>query len=87
MIHASAWSRQPLRAAWTLERLLRKRAVALGHAIDVSSAQTYNSHLQLYLTFCKIHNFPINPTADTLSFYVLSTRNSYSTPDVLTPVT
>jgi hypothetical protein len=71
MIHASARSRQPSHTAWTRKRLLHERAIALGHAIDASSAQTYNSHLQSYLTFCKLHNFPIGPTADTLSFYVV----------------
>jgi hypothetical protein len=45
--------------------------VALGHAIDASSAHTYNSHLQSYLTFCKLHDFPVEPMPDTLSFYIV----------------
>ncbi|TFY77498.1 hypothetical protein EWM64_g6515 [Hericium alpestre] len=54
-----------------MEHLLRERAIALGSAIDPSSHVTYNSHLQSYLTFCKIHSFAIDPTPDTLSFYVV----------------
>ncbi|CDO68214.1 hypothetical protein BN946_scf184913.g4 [Trametes cinnabarina] len=54
-----------------LDRLVRERAIALGYAIDKSTRLTYTSHLQSYLTFCKIHSFPIDPTVDTLSFYVV----------------
>jgi hypothetical protein len=64
-------SRQPLRAAWTRERLEHERAVALGNAIDASSAASYSSALQSYVTFCRSHNFPIEPTPDTLSFYTV----------------
>lgn len=71
MISISSSSRQPVREAWTLERLLHERAVALGNAIDISTAVTYTSHLQSYLTFCKLHQRPIEPTIDTLSFYTV----------------
>lgn len=71
MITAPSQSRQPLREPWTLDRLLHARAVALGHAIDQSTARTYGSHLQSYLTFCKLHNFAVEPTVDTLSFYTV----------------
>ncbi|THH15573.1 hypothetical protein EUX98_g9443 [Antrodiella citrinella] len=54
-----------------MEHLVHARAVALGHALDRSTQISYSSHLQSYLTFCKIHNFPIEPTADTLSFYTV----------------
>ena len=63
--------RQPPRNAWSREKLLRERAIALGYAIELSTFHTYNSHLQSYLSFCKIHNFPIDPTPDTLSFFVV----------------
>jgi hypothetical protein len=71
MIHASGQSQQPLHTAWTRKCLLHERAIALGHAINLSLAQTYNSHLQSYLTFCKLRDFPIDPTTDTLSLYVV----------------
>lgn len=54
-----------------MERLIHARAVALGHSIDVSTTRTYTSHLQSYLTFCKLHQFPVEPTVDTLSFYTV----------------
>ena len=64
-------SRQPVRAAWTLERLRFERMVALGSAIDRSTAITYSSALQSYVTFCQSHSFPIDPTPDTLSFFTV----------------
>lgn len=50
---------------------MHERAVALGNAIDISTAVTYTSHLQSYLTFCKLHQRAIIPTVDTLSFYTV----------------
>ena len=64
-------SRQPHRAPWTRERLEHERAMALGNAIDASSAASYSSALQSYVTFCRSHNFPIDPTPDTLSFFTV----------------
>jgi hypothetical protein len=64
-------NRQPFRTPWTYERLIRERAIALGHAIESSTAHVYGSHLQSYLQFCKLQHFPIDPTPDTLSFYVV----------------
>jgi hypothetical protein len=71
MLLTPSKSRQPPRAAWSRERLFHERAVALGHALDRSTVYTYNSHLQSYLTFCKLHQFPLEPTPDTLSFYIV----------------
>lgn len=61
-------SRQPQRATWSLEHA---RALALGSAIDASSAAAYGSALNSYLSFCRSHNFPIDPTPDTLSYYTV----------------
>lgn len=63
--------RQPVRDAWTYDRLVRERAIALGHAIDSSTHLSYTSHVHSYLAFCKLHNFSIEPTPDTLSFFVV----------------
>ncbi|KAF7973478.1 hypothetical protein HWV62_15084, partial [Athelia sp. TMB] len=71
MILPSPSSRQPIRAAWTRERLVYERAIALGSAIDPSTVATYTSALQSYLTFCRSHNFPIDPSPDTLSLYTV----------------
>lgn len=68
MIKSHVKSRQRARRAWTRERLLRERALALGQAIDISTWKNYGSALNSYLTFVRIHNFPVEPTADTLSF-------------------
>ena len=64
-------SRQPQWAAWSHERLEHARALALGSAIDASSTAAYGSVLNSYLSFCRSHDFPINPTPDTLSFYTV----------------
>ena len=43
----------------------------LSHALNNSTMTTYNSHLQSYLTFCKLHVFPLELSADMLSFYIV----------------
>lgn len=64
-------SRQPQRTPWSRERLVRERAIALGYVIELSTRASYSSALQSYLTFRKAHNFPIDPTPETLSFYTV----------------
>ena len=71
MLTMSHKSRQPIRIAWSHEQLLCECAIAIRHALDNSTLQTYNSHLQSYLSFCKLHDLPLNPTLDTLSFYII----------------
>ncbi|KIY52461.1 hypothetical protein FISHEDRAFT_35190, partial [Fistulina hepatica ATCC 64428] len=61
----------PPRAPWMKSRLQFECAIAIGASIDLSSNLTYTSALQSYLTFCRAHKFPIEPTPDTLSFYVV----------------
>src|ERR1700677_944226 len=63
-------SRQPIRPTWTLERLIHECSILLGMAIDTSTHLSYTSALNSYLTFCKLHNFDINPMPETLSLYV-----------------
>ncbi|KAL4252527.1 hypothetical protein AB1N83_014297 [Pleurotus pulmonarius] len=70
-LHLRPNARQPQRQAWPYDRLVRERAIALGHALEASSIETYTSHVQSYLSFCKIHDFPVEPTEDTLSFYAV----------------
>lgn len=71
MIHVVPSSRQPQRAPWTMERLIHERAVVLGSAIKPSSKAAYSSALQSYIYFCSSHCLPIEPTIDTLSFFVV----------------
>jgi hypothetical protein len=47
------------------------RALALGHAHAPSTSATYSSALHSYISFCQNHGFPIEPTADSLSFYIV----------------
>lgn len=71
MFSISSTSRQPHREAWTIDRLINERSISLGYSLDTSSFGTYTSALNSYLTFCKLHNLPADPTPDTLSFYVV----------------
>lgn len=68
----SPGSRQPPgRKAWTTAKLIYERAIALGYAVDKSSNITYTSALNSYINFCTMHGLSIEPTEDTLSFFVI----------------
>jgi hypothetical protein len=71
MIDIPSKSRQPFCEPWTIVRLQHKRAIAIGSAIDPSSLSSYSSALNSYITFCQAHQFPIDPTPETLSFYTV----------------
>jgi len=71
MIQSSTSSRQPKRQAWTCERLLHERAIALGNAIDNLTWKAYGSALNSYFEFTKLHDFNIEPTPDTLSLFTV----------------
>ncbi|KAJ7807148.1 hypothetical protein B0H14DRAFT_3765155 [Mycena olivaceomarginata] len=62
---------QQHRTAWPIDELLRKRAVALGMALDKSSHSAYTSATNSYLHFCDIHHFDLDPTPETLSLYTV----------------
>ena len=65
----SPTARQPHREPWTLERLNYERLILLGMSIDQSTSTSYSSALNSYLTFCKSHGLPVEPTPQTLSYY------------------
>src|SRR5882762_3206589 len=71
MVSISPTSRQPHRDAWTMERLVNERSISLGYSLDASSFGAYTSALNSYITFCNLHTLPIDPTPDTLSFFVV----------------
>ena len=71
MIHSQLPSRQPEHTAWSRDKLLREQAIALGQVIDTSTLKNYSSALNSYLTFVRLHNLPVNPTPDTLSFFTV----------------
>lgn len=83
MIFTTVRSRQPIRDAWTLERLSQERSILLGLSIDSSTALSYSSALNSYLNFCKIHALPIKPTPNTLSFYI-TYQSSFISPASVT---
>ena len=64
-------ARQPLRQPWSREQLVRQRALALCNSIDLSTRKNYRSACNSYLAFVHLHNFPVEPTAETLSFFVV----------------
>ena len=70
MIHLSHTSRQPIREAWTLERLNAKLTINLGMAIDRSTHGNYTSATNSYITFCCLHGFDIEPMPRMLALYV-----------------
>jgi hypothetical protein len=71
MIQSAIRSRQRPREAWSREKLVQERANVLGQAIDASTLKSYSSALNSYLTFIRIHDLPIEPTPNTLSFYTV----------------
>src|ERR1700683_4881065 len=70
MITITHESRQPVRQPWTMDRLIHERSILLGMAINNSTVNAYTSATNSYLTFCKLHNLPITPTPETLSYYI-----------------
>lgn len=71
MITSNVRLRQPHWVPWTCKCLVHERAIALGQAIDVSTWKNYRSALNSYLSFIRMHNMPIEPTAETLSLYTM----------------
>jgi hypothetical protein len=70
MTSITKMTRQPNRLPWTVDRLIYECSILLGMAIDDSTAGTYTSATNSYLTFCKLHSMPIDPTSETLSYYI-----------------
>ena len=60
-----------MRVPWTRERLVHERTIALGCAIERSSLASYSSAFHSYMSFCFAHGFSLEPTPDTLSFFMV----------------
>src|ERR1700693_5312177 len=71
MITLLSKAKQPQREAWPLEQLIHEHSILMGLALDNSTFHAYSSHLNSYLTFCSLHNLPIDPTPDMLSYFVM----------------
>jgi hypothetical protein len=67
--------RQWKRERWSMERLVHKRALALGETIDISTKKSYGSALNSYINFILLHNLPAEPTPDTLSLFTVYTAH------------
>ena len=70
MIEITLMSRQPSRVSWALDWLNHKCPILLGLLVDATTAITYSSATNSYLTFCKLHNLSIDLTPNTLSYYI-----------------
>ncbi|KAJ3846379.1 hypothetical protein EV368DRAFT_77088 [Lentinula lateritia] len=68
-------SRQLVCEVWSREHLLHEQIIALGSILEPSSLSSYTSAVQSYVTFCCTHDFSIDPTTDTLSFYIVYIRH------------
>ncbi|KDN34124.1 hypothetical protein RSAG8_12785, partial [Rhizoctonia solani AG-8 WAC10335] len=71
LVPASHRARQPHRSAWLIDRLRHERAIALGFVLETRIQHVYNSSTDSWLSFCKLHGFLNEPTAETLSFYAV----------------
>lgn len=60
-----------LRVPWSQERLEQEQSIALSAVLEAASHASYSSALNSYTDFCSQHNFPLEPTPETLSFYVM----------------
>ena len=54
-----------------MDRLINEWSISLGYSLNSSSFGAYTSALNSYLTFCNLHHLPVDPTPDTLSFYIV----------------
>ena len=70
MISISVLPRQPPRVAWTLDHLNYEQSILLGLSINSTTAAMYSSAMNSYFTFCKKHHLSIEPTTETLSYYI-----------------
>ena len=84
MIQHHHSSRQPLRQAWTIETLVHERATAIANAVDRSTQRTYGSALNSWIAFTEMHDFPFEPTIDSLTFFIVYMSHQISPRSVKT---
>ncbi len=56
---------------WSLEQLKEWHAWVIGGSLEQAMTKAYASAFLSYTTFCERHHFPIQPTPNTLSFYIV----------------
>jgi hypothetical protein len=54
---------------WSRDKLDQQRNTVLGLAIDATSNSTYRSGLNAWVKFTKQHDFPLEPTANSFSYF------------------
>ena len=64
-------TRQPTWEVWSRLRLVHECSLALGNVVDKSTLSSYGSALNSYLNFVRMHDFPVELTTDTLSFFTV----------------
>src|SRR5260221_3119376 len=60
--NCETWALEPLKECW---------AWVIGGSLEWVTTKAYASAFLSYTTFCQQHHFPIQPTPDTLSFYIV----------------
>ena len=58
------------RPVWSRERLIVERARLLANTLAPNTRIAYNAAFNSYMLFCNAHAFSMEPTPDTLSFYI-----------------
>jgi len=61
---------QSKRAIWTTDHLCAQQAWYFSKCINLSSKSTYWSGFNSYLAFCYQHKIDLDPTPNTLSWFV-----------------
>src|SRR5258707_1565357 len=64
-------TRQRNRPHWSMGTFCEQWMLALGTALEQSTAHTYTSAASSYITFCDLHHFPTEPTVERLCFYIV----------------
>jgi hypothetical protein len=54
-----------------MEMLMDERALAMSRSLDKSTHRSYSSALNSWIAFVNMHQFEFEPTADSLSFFVV----------------
>ena len=61
---------QPKKAVWTTNHLCAQHAEYFSKCLDLSSKSTYDLGFNSYLSFCYWHKINLDPTLNTLSWFI-----------------
>ena len=54
-----------------MERLVNERDLAMTRSLELNTRHSYSSALNSWIAFVEMHHFDVEPTADSLSFFVV----------------